>query len=94
LTQLVCRRFLVSGRVQGVFYRASTVREARRLGLSGSATNLADGRVEVVASGVCSKVEALATWLASGPPMAKVTDIVVQNLECADQPDWDGFKVG
>jgi acylphosphatase len=77
-----------------VFYRASTVREARRLGLSGSATNLADGRVEVVASGVCSKVEELATWLASGPPMAKVTDIVVQDIECADQLDWDGFKVG
>lgn len=94
MTQLVCRRFLVSGRVQGVFYRASTVREARRLGLSGSAKNLADGRVEVVASGVCSKVEELAAWLASGPPMAKVTDVVAQELECADQPGLDGFRVG
>jgi len=80
--------------VQGVFYRASTVREARRLGLSGSATNLADGRVEVVARGACSKVEEFVAWLASGPPMAKVTDVVAQDLECADHPDWDGFRVG
>ena len=77
-----------------MFYRASTVREARRLGLSGSATNLVDGRVEVVARGLCSKVEELAIWLASGPPMAKVTDVDVQDIDGADQPDWDGFRVG
>jgi len=48
---MVCRRSFVSGRVQGVFYRATCVRKARDLGLTGFARNLADGRVEVLACG-------------------------------------------
>jgi len=91
---IVCKRFLVSGRVQGVFFRASTAREAGRLGLSGSATNLSDGRVKVVVSGANSKVEELADWLASGPPMAKVARVDVQDLDPADWPEGGGFKVG
>ena len=91
---IVCKSFLVAGRVQGVFFRASTAREARRLGLSGSATNLSDGRVEVVASGASRKVEELADWLMSGPPMARVTRVDVQDLDPADWPDGGGFKVG
>ena len=94
MTHIICRRFLVSGRVQGVFFRASNIREARRLGLSGSATNLADGRVEVIACGAHSKVEELEVWLASGPPMAKVTDIDAQDIDCAGWPDWGGFRIG
>jgi acylphosphatase len=90
---IVCKRFLVSGRVQGVFFRASAAREAGRLGLSGSATNLSDGRVEVVASGAGSKVEALANWLVSGPPMARVTRVDVQDLDPADWPAGGGFAV-
>jgi acylphosphatase len=90
----VCKRFLVSGRVQGVFFRASTAREAGRLGLSGSVTNLSDGRVEVVASGASSKVDEFAGWLASGPPMANVTRVDVQDLDPADWPGGDRFKVG
>ena len=94
MTRPVCRRFLVSGKVQGVFFRASTIREADHLGLSGSATNLADGRVEVVACGAHSKVKELEVWLACGPAMARVTDVAVQDLDRADWPDGDGFKVG
>jgi len=94
VTDIVRRRFLVSGTVQGVFFRASTVREARRLGLSGSATNLADGRVEVMASGVARKVEELARWLASGPPMATVTGVSTQDLDRSDWPSGDGFRIG
>ena len=45
---LVCRRFFISGKVQGVFFRAGTVREAERLSITGWARNLADGRVEVL----------------------------------------------
>jgi acylphosphatase len=59
---------IVSGRVQGVSYRASTAHEARRLGLVGWVRNLRDGSVEL---------EKLLTWCHAGPPAAKVTTIVV-----------------
>ena len=65
-------RFVVSGRVQGVFFRASTRDEALRLGITGSARNLDDGRVEVVATGPCDALAALETWLQHGPPSARV----------------------
>ena len=64
-------RFLVSGQVQGVFFRASTRFEAQRLGLGGYARNLADGRVEVLAAGTPQAVEQLARWLQHGPPHAR-----------------------
>ncbi|WDS35892.1 acylphosphatase [Pseudoxanthomonas sp.] len=65
-------RFLVSGRVQGVCFRASTQWQARALGLRGVARNLDDGRVEVIAQGDGVAIEALAQWLQHGPPMAQV----------------------
>ncbi len=65
-------RFLVSGRVQGVFYRASTRERALELNLSGYARNQADGSVEVVASGADAALEALQSWLQRGPPAARV----------------------
>ncbi len=91
-TDIIGTRFLVSGRVQGVFFRASTAHEAGRLGLSGSATNLPDGRVEVIAIGRRSKVEALAGWLASGPPLAQVTGIDVQDMNLAEWSHGDEFR--
>ena len=69
-------RFLVSGKVQGVFFRASTREQALRLGLSGSARNLADGRVEVVVAGDDAAIEALGHWLGKGPPAARVENVV------------------
>ena len=68
-------RFLVSGRVQGVYFRASTREQALRLGLSGHARNLDDGRVEVLAFGEDEAVEALARWLQQGPPTARVAAV-------------------
>lgn len=65
-------RFLISGKVQGVFFRASARERALDLGLSGRATNLPDGRVEVIAEGDASALDALETWLKHGPPMARV----------------------
>ena len=55
----IAARFLVSGKVQGVFFRASTCEQARRLGLRGHARNLPDGRVEVVSAGTEEAVDAL-----------------------------------
>lgn len=73
---MAAARFLVSGRVQGVFFRASTREQALRLGLSGYARNLADGRVEVLAHGDAAAIDALAQWLQQGPPLARVADVV------------------
>jgi acylphosphatase len=74
-------RFLVSGRVQGVCYRAATAQEASRLDLSGWAKNLPDGRVEVMAHGAPDAVESLAEWLWKGPPAARVAGVVAEHAE-------------
>lgn len=68
---------LVSGRVQGVFFRASTRERALELGVSGWVRNLPDGRVEVLACGPAEAIDRLHAWLAEGPPLARV-----EALEC------------
>lgn len=69
-------RFLVSGKVQGVFFRASTRERALDLGVNGRATNLPDGRVDVVAEGSTEALDALEAWLQAGPPAARVDAVV------------------
>ena len=78
-----CIRCLVSGRVQGVFFRASTRERAQLLGLNGRVRNLADGRVEVTACGSQAALESLQHWLWQGPPQAKVSD--VQCTACPEE---------
>jgi len=68
---------VVSGRVQGVAFRAYTVDEASRLGLAGWVRNLPDGRVEAEAEGERSAVEALVAWCRRGPPAAMVEAVEV-----------------
>ena len=68
-------RFFVSGKVQGVFFRASTREQALKLGLRGYAKNWPDGRVEVLAEGDAFALEALERWLHVGPPMARVASV-------------------
>lgn len=65
-------RFVVNGRVQGVFFRQSTLQKARRLGLRGWVRNRADGAVEGVAAGSETALAALHEWLHRGPPQARV----------------------
>jgi acylphosphatase len=84
-------RFLVSGRVQGVFFRASARNEALRLGLDGYARNLADGGVEVVASGNDEALRELEQWLWQGPPAARVDDVARSEWS---GPVAHGFAVG
>lgn len=69
------RRLLVSGRVQGVFFRDACKQQAAALGVSGWAKNLPDGRVEIVAEGEASAVEGLARWAREGSPRARVTGV-------------------
>jgi acylphosphatase len=68
-------RFIVSGKVQGVWFRASARDQAQALGLRGSARNLPDGRVDVLAVGDAAAIDALAAWLRQGPPLAHVEDL-------------------
>jgi acylphosphatase len=85
------RRFTVHGRVQGVFFRDSTRREAERLGISGHAVNLPDGSVEVMAAGPAEALAALERWLHRGPPMSRVTRVEVAAAE-GEVPM--GFRTG
>lgn len=75
MTTAAAARFLVSGRVQGVAFRAYTRAQAQALGLRGHARNLADGRVEVLAIGDADAIERLADWLRTGSPMARVAAV-------------------
>lgn len=68
-------RFFVSGKVQGVWFRASTRARALELGLDGFARNLPDGRVEVLAVGESAAIDALEQWLWRGPVRAVVSDV-------------------
>lgn len=87
---VVRRRLLVSGRVQGVFFRDGARREARSAGVAGEARNLPDGRVEVVLEGEAGAVEDVVEWCRRGPPGAVVTDVAV-----ADEPPegLSGFSI-
>lgn len=90
----IARRCLVSGRVQGVYYRASARERARSGQLTGHARNLPDGRVEVVACGEEREVLRFIEWLWQGPAAAKVIGVSVEVLELAAE-EWPGeFRTG
>lgn len=85
------RRFRVEGRVQGVWFRDSTRREAQSLGLGGHALNLEDGSVEVLACGDEAALDALERWLHRGPPLAEVSCVLA---EPADDESPGPFTIG
>lgn len=84
---LIARRCYISGRVQGVFYRASTRQKANELGCAGYARNLPDGRVEVLAVGEPQAVQSLLDWLWRGSPAADVKLVEVQELTLDELDD-------
>lgn len=86
------RRWLVSGKVQGVFFRASTARQADQLGLRGYARNLPDGRVEVLAIGDEAALATLAGWLRQGPSRARVDELVELAEDAAGHPGIGDFR--
>lgn len=87
----VCKRALVKGKVQGVWFRGATREQARKLGVTGWAKNLPDGRVEVLMCGSAEAVALLQQWLYEGPPMARVTDVEVTDDEWRN---FSGFTIG
>lgn len=89
---MIAARFRVTGRVQGVFFRASTREQALQLGLRGYARNLADGTVEVLAAGAPDAVDTLAVWLRQGPPAARVDSVAREPAQAGDA--GEGFTTG
>ena len=77
-------RCIVTGRVQGVFFRASTRAVAQQLGIRGHAINLANGSVEVIAYGTAEQLECLREFLVTGPEHADV-----QHLDCQELPSGE-----
>ncbi len=77
---MICKKCVVAGRVQGVFYRATAARRAQELAIRGYARNLADGRVEVLACGDAEAVETFVSWLWTGSSASKVTSVDVTDL--------------
>jgi len=86
------RRYLVSGRVQGVGFRLFTQREANKLGVTGFVRNLADGRVEVVAKGSREQLAQLRASLEKGPSFSSVTGVAEETAELRSNRA-DGFHV-
>ncbi|WP_298439320.1 acylphosphatase [uncultured Ferrimonas sp.] len=81
MKQLIAR---VSGKVQGVWFRASTQQQAQSLGVTGYVRNLSDGSVEILAQGGDQAVEALIDWANSGPESATVNDVLVSDYDGSD----------
>ncbi len=76
---MIRKRVLVSGEVQGVFFRDTCRRVAGQQGVTGWVRNLPDGRVEAVFEGAADSVEHLVTWARRGPARARVSDVAVQD---------------
>jgi acylphosphatase len=83
-------RIIISGKVQGVYYRQSTREKSMQLGISGIVKNLTNGSVEVIASGTSDQLNNLVEWCKQGPPKA-----VVSSIESEELPyqSFDGFKI-
>lgn len=86
MTQKICKKFIISGHVQGVWFRASTRDQANNLGLTGWVKNLNSGDVEVIACGTEQQLEILHQWLQHGPENARVDQVVVSDS------DWCEFQ--
>ncbi len=89
---LSIRRFLVFGKVQGVYFRHSTQLEANRLSIRGLARNLTDGSVEILAQGGPAAVEELRVWLQHGPVQARVDEVRETQPDDAG-PFPEGFAI-
>lgn len=88
---MLTKKILVTGKVQGVFFRQSTRQKARELGISGQVENLPDGNsVSIIATGAETRMAELISWCQQGPPGA-----VVRHVEILDQPlqEFENFSI-
>lgn len=86
-----CMHCFVSGKVQGVWYRASAKKYAQKLGINGWARNLPDGRVEVLACGYHDQLEQFYLWLQEGPQFAIVKECTRQRVAWQECEGFDTF---
>jgi acylphosphatase len=86
----VCKHFLISGKVQGVSYRAATQKRAEQLHIVGWVRNLSTGEVEVLASGSPQALDILSAWLWKGPLTAEVTQVSGKE---SDWQEFSGFQI-
>ena len=84
-------RAVVSGRVQGVWFRSTAREEALRLGLVGFVRNLHNGRLEIEAQGPTAQIDQLLTWCKVGPDAAMVLSVQIDELEHDDE--LRGFEI-
>ncbi|KTD03326.1 acylphosphatase [Fluoribacter gormanii] len=89
MTNQACMRCYISGKVQGVWYRASAQREAKKLDITGWARNLDDGRVEVFACGKVDDLRLFYTWLKEGPDFAVVEECTYEELIWQEYQGFD-----
>lgn len=90
-TDSICVRCIIYGKVQGVFFRASTRDQAQKLGVLGYAKNLPNGNVEVVACGTKYAIDELCTWLHQGPIQADVSKVECESIERHTYIDFQTF---
>ena len=91
MSEIKCVTIIVHGRVQGVFFRESTKRKARDLGLAGTVRNQPDGTVQVTAQGPQAALDNLIRWAHDGPPASVVNDVRTSYIE--PDPGLSGFEV-
>ncbi|HLB42468.1 MAG TPA: acylphosphatase [Gammaproteobacteria bacterium] len=90
MTNMVCIHYFISGKVQGVWFRASAKEQADQLGVTGWVRNLSDNRVEVLACGNQEKIAILQEWLKIGPKFAQVTHLLAEELP---YKEYRGFEM-
>jgi acylphosphatase len=88
MQKILCKKFNILGRVQGVFFRASAQKQAKALGLTGFARNEKDSSVTVVACGDEVALQALEAWLWKGPIAAKVSQVNILPCETQSYNDF------
>ena len=84
----ICKRCLISGKVQGVFFRNNTKSEAQSHNITGWTRNLPNGDVEAIVCGESEVVNAICEWFWKGPPAAKVTNVLIEEMPYEDHKDF------
>lgn len=87
--KILGKHFIVSGRVQGVFFRRHTQKKAQQLKLTGWVRNLPDGSVEAKIFGDVIALQQMEQWLHQGPSHAKVTEVIINDIEVENFDDFE-----